>query len=238
MARSDEAAYRKVFEHGTHANVWVVSAHVLKLAERALHDAGRRQQSLGRFVRNWRHVATLFYIVRTLGRFGYTPHDLASLDTEKLTPKIMEETVAALLSLRSKRRKLKRWYAAEAKHAAADMAKRFDLDGLGSWWAASWSHEQATTASLDDEDLAMRANELLPEQPWQPGVHRDVAKELKCSPRKVQHAINLLIHNGVRHTQKDGIVYDREGYVIAVDRNRVGTTKLKSLHWRGAAVDT
>ena len=231
----NETAYRRVFGHGTHVNVWVVVAHMLKLAERVLRAAGRRQKSVGRFVRYWRHVSAFFFTARTLGGFGYAPRDVAGLDAESLSQDAMEETVAVLLEARKRRRRLKRWTVTEAEHAAAAVAKRFGLDDLEAWESGSWSDERGATPSLYEEDLAMRVNELLPEQPWQPGVHREIAGTLECSAGAVSGAIDLLIRKGIRHRQKDGVVFDLEGYVVAVDRSRVGGKRLATLRWRGAA---
>ena len=61
----------------------------------------------------------------------------------------------------------------------------------------------------------------LPPQPWKPGINRQVATALGCSPGKVSKAIDELVGRGRRNRQKEGVVFDREGNVIAIDRDRV-----------------
>ncbi len=71
------------------------------------------------------------------------------------------------------------------------------------------------------EVLVQQDNDLLPAQPWKPGVHRAVASQLGCSPRLVSAAIEELVHSGMRQQQKDGVVYDSSGQIVAVDEERV-----------------
>lgn len=60
----------------------------------------------------------------------------------------------------------------------------------------------------------------LPKQPWPIGIHRTIASELGEPPSKVSQAINKLIEDGVFHKQKDGIVYDKDGNIVAKDETR------------------
>jgi hypothetical protein len=71
------------------------------------------------------------------------------------------------------------------------------------------------------EALVLRVNDLLPAQPWKPGVHRAVASQLGCSPKLVSAAIEELVRSGMRQQQKDGVVYDSSGQIVAVDEERV-----------------
>ena len=226
----NEVAYRRVFGHGSDINIWVVVAHVLKLADRVLR--ARRGKYVGRMVRYWRHVSAFFFTVRILGGFEYSAQDLASLDIRSLAEDVMDEIVRALLETRSKSRRLKRWNADEMGAAAKVLAARYSLAGIDQWRPGSWSDEQGATPSLYEDDLAMRVNELLPEQPWEPGIHRDIARRLDCGVGSVSRAINLLIRRGVRHRQENGVVYDADGYVVAADCNRIRAERLGSLRWR------
>ena len=234
----NEVAYRRVFGHGNDINVWVVAAHVLKLADRVLHGAGRRQESVGRFVRVWRHVSAFFFAVRTLRDFGYAPRDLAALDVGSLAEGVMGETVEALLQGRTGSRRLKRWSVTEAEAAGIAIAETFGLDGVDRWRPGSWSDDRGVPPSLFEEDIAMRVNELLPDQPWDPGTHREIAKRLECGVGAATRAIELLIRKGIRYRQENGVVYDEDGYVVGVDPNRVDAKSLRSLRWRSGSPDS
>ena len=228
----NEVAYRRVFGHGNDINVWVVAAYMLKLADRVLYVAGRRQESVGRFVRYWRHVSAFFFAVRILDGFGYSPRDLAALDVGSLPEGVMKETVEVLLQARTRSRRLKRWTAAEAEAASIAVARTFGLGGVGEWRPRSWSDEGDVPPSLYEEDLAMTVNGLLPNQPWEPGIHREIAKSLECGVGAVARAIDLLIRKGIRYRQEDGVVYDGDGYVVGVDWKRVSAERQRSLRWR------
>lgn len=68
------------------------------------------------------------------------------------------------------------------------------------------------------EDKALR--EALPPQPWRPGVHAAVAKELDVKPQRVSNAIQILVSRGTFMQQRDGVVYDSAGNEVARDATR------------------
>ena len=61
---------------------------------------------------------------------------------------------------------------------------------------------------------------LLPKQPWEIGIHREIAEKLECDSQKVSAAIKVLIARNRCFAQKDGVVYDKSGQAIAVDKTR------------------
>ena len=62
---------------------------------------------------------------------------------------------------------------------------------------------------------------LLPDQPWKPGVHIEVAEKLGHKPQDVTAAIQQLIAEGRRNRQVAGVVYDPTGQILASDPERV-----------------
>ena len=62
---------------------------------------------------------------------------------------------------------------------------------------------------------------LFPEQPWKPGLHLTLARQLRCSAWKVAAAINTLVAQGRRYRQADGVVYSADGTILATDPDRV-----------------
>ena len=76
-------------------------------------------------------------------------------------------------------------------------------------------------------DFALKVHELLPPQPWKPGCHLAVIKELKCTTRDYSQAVSLLVEEGLRNNQKDGVVYDNEGNVLCFDHERVDPETLE-----------
>jgi hypothetical protein len=80
-----------------------------------------------------------------------------------------------------------------------------------------------------DMEFALKVNKLLPHQPWKPGIHNIVTKELSCSNNEYFLAVKMLIDEGLRNRQKDGIVCDSEGNVICFDKDRVNPESLELL---------
>ena len=228
-------AYQRVFGHNHDINMWVVVAAVLKFTDRMLYRSVRRQEHARRFVQNWRHVSAFLYVVRTLGTFGYSIGDLAGLDVNELDEDLMTETIGTLRGCKSRTRRLKRWSQSETQAASKLVSEQAGIGDLVDWKPSSWGNEKGWTPSLIEEDLVKRVNELLPDQPWKPGVHGKVAEKLGCGAGMCSRAIQLLIHRGVRYQQVDGVVYDTDGYVISVDRERVSEEQVWSLRGRDGA---
>lgn len=66
---------------------------------------------------------------------------------------------------------------------------------------------------LKEEDIETVKN-VLPEQPWQRGVHKVVAKETGLSNAKVTRAIQELINRGIFKPQVKGILYVPETKIV------------------------
>jgi hypothetical protein len=103
-----------------------------------------------------------------------------------------------------------------------DVARRCELAGvevIGRRYIRS-SSSRLSQGEVLSEDFVESVNKLLPAQPWKPGVHAEIAAKLQCGATQVWAAIQLLISRGEWHIQKDGVVYDASGKVIAVDPER------------------
>ena len=59
-----------------------------------------------------------------------------------------------------------------------------------------------------------------------PGIHKVVTNELKCTNKEYFQSVTLLIDEGLRNRQVDGVVYDTEGNVITFDPERVNPQTL------------
>jgi hypothetical protein len=76
-------------------------------------------------------------------------------------------------------------------------------------------------------EFALKVNEILPDQPWKPGVHKEIISKLSCTNSEYFDAVKLLIEEGERYNQKDGVVYDEEGNVLIIDEERVDSETLQ-----------
>ena len=69
-------------------------------------------------------------------------------------------------------------------------------------------------------DFLQKLKSKLPVQPWPIGIHKVIANELGEPAAKICQGINKLINDGVFYKQKDGIVYDSKGKIVAKDETR------------------
>lgn len=61
-----------------------------------------------------------------------------------------------------------------------------------------------------DEIFIKKVEDLLPPQPWDKGIHNEIAKKLNVPHNKVGHAITILIKRGTFKEQIDGVVKEDE----------------------------
>jgi hypothetical protein len=76
-------------------------------------------------------------------------------------------------------------------------------------------------------ELVKRVNELLPEQPWKPGIEVAIIETMGCTREEYFSATHQLIRNGLRYRQRDGVVYDADGNVGCFDPDRVDPDTLR-----------
>jgi len=77
------------------------------------------------------------------------------------------------------------------------------------------------------EEFINKVRGMLPPQPWKPGLHRKMSAKLGCDTATFFAAVERLIEDGVLYRQKDGVLYNEEGNVVAFDPERVHPETLK-----------
>ena len=89
---------------------------------------------------------------------------------------------------------------------------------------ASKTNKRASRIKFElTEEFLSEVREALPPQPWKPGVHRVLARNLSAHPSFIHDAIEILIERGEFCEQKDGVVY-KDGKAILVDNMRCKLT--------------
>jgi AIPR protein len=226
--------YSLVFSDNIPLDVWVVITEVLKRVEEGLNEL-RPMDPFGshRFVYRWRNLIALLTVSKIMGRFSYGIADLAALDAALITSSLVREIWKVVQPLRGEMSKEDRKYlfvencclavqtlygvqnpdvVGRQKFDPPRDAQMIQLEKLG---------PRRRRLALPPEALIQDVERLLPPQPWKPGVHRLVAKQLGCMTKQAYIATQMLINRGVRFRQADGIVYDPLGRIIAIDPERV-----------------
>jgi hypothetical protein len=164
-------------------------------------------------------------VARLLGRFSYGITDLVRLEVASITPAPAIEVWHLVKSLQRTPAKEPEFQSASFVQKCCTVAtSRYgiaDPKVVGRRHPASAEPKPKQSKPAPSEALVLQVNDLLPAQPWKPGVHRAVAYQLGCSPKRVSAAIEELIRSGMRQQQKDGVVYDSSGQIVAIDEERV-----------------
>lgn len=237
--RSDES-YDMVFSQSAPINVWPKIAAILKFIDLNLEGFRPLGTSANeRFLKNWRHIVSFIFAAKNLGSFDYSAKELANFDVDKMSSSDVKEVWDFILKNHSitptdNIHKKKSFYVQVAKLASEEFSiPGFDrvekLNRLGAHKKISTSEPLQQQKPKVGLDFALKLNDYLPPQPWKPGIHREICKTFNCSKNDYFDAVAILINEGLRNVQKDGVVYDNDGNVIAFDSERVDPDSLSLL---------
>ena len=236
--RSDEA-YNTVFSEKIPLSVYPVIAAVLKMTDLLLEDSRPKRGSGGeRFLKRWRQVVSFIAVSRLFGSYNFSVVELSKLDIEAYTYEEVKTTWDFICLRRpedivSKSFKKRRYYVELCQEAAtefsiSDIARVEKVNNFGASGPATAGRYRSEKVIVDLE-FARKVDSFLPPQPWKPGVHREVTKKLGCSNKEYFQSVQILIEEGIRNKQVDGVVYDDEGNVIIFDPERVDPDTLELL---------
>lgn len=235
--RSDNS-YDAVFSQNTAINVWPKIAAILRFTDSNLETLRPLGTSANeRFLKNWRHVISFIFISKILRSFDFSVKDLLALDTTSLKHSELKEVWDLIISnypLSSNIPYKKKSFYVEASRLASEQFNISDIERVEKLTKLGGNQNSSRAATTQPKqkshnelsNFSLKLNELLPTQPWKPGVHRDMCKLMQCTRQEYYEAIEFLISEGLRNTQKDGIVYDSDGNVVAFDPERVDPDSL------------
>ena len=115
-------------------------------------------------------------------------------------------------------------FAAESRLDGSETIGRWRLPADGNPPHGLNPHSNMTAPPLDDKKVRLVAC-ALPSQPWQPGVQHKVAKETGLSLRETKRAITQLIIRGDFNNQINGVVFDKNRVIVAIDHERSNTSQ-------------
>lgn len=228
--RSDET-YDLVFSNRVPIAVYPVIAEILKITDQVL-ERFRPRSGVGgdKFLKRWRQITSLITLSRIFGEFDFSAQQLCKLDVSLYSIEEVEKTWKFIQSARSfdladKRVKGRRYFVELCKDASIEFAiknpERIEkAKELGAHLEGAKQPHKKNSGRVDMV-FALKIHDLLPAQPWKPGVHRQITNELECTNTEYFAAVQLLIDEGLRNVQRDGVVYDSEGNVITFDPERV-----------------
>ena len=201
--------------------------------ETLLRYQGVHRTARPRYLAMWKGLLAYLSIASHFKTFFYSAGDLAALESSEAVVDVMLECAEVIAESVGSRgyqfvsaqvvevacRKAADLYSIEGDH-------RFAMKELPAAAPAAAPMKIKIQKVLSSprpqisEGLVDAVDKLLPEQPWKPGMHILVAKELGAEARDVSKAIARLIALGRRYDERDGVVFDKSGNVISVDESR------------------
>lgn len=232
-----QVTYEAIFSDQFPIRVWPAIADCMRLADDTLlRYQGVHRTARPRYLSKWSGLLAYLSLTAYFKNHFFSPADLASIEgpnkLEDLMLKCAEELSKAVGT-----RGFQVVSRLIAERACAQVSSHFGVQGI-------YQQARKDVPSTDPEVIPSRrsttrtvlarkkvldvpqglldaVDSLLPSQPWKPGVHTAVAKELGIESKEVSLAIRKLIACGRRHDQRDGVVYDQHGKVIATDPTRI-----------------
>lgn len=226
--RSKES-YEAIFSAEAPITVWPMIALLLKRTDEALERLRPSNSTINeRFLKNWRQTTCFVTVSRLIGKFDFSANELTEFDHARYTREEIEVTWKYISSFvpRDSKNRLPR-HRDYTMGLCRAVSKEFGVTGIarvekGEGFSARKSKQTRGRSSIAiDRDFALRLHEFLPPQPWKPGIDREAMKVFGCTRSEYYQAVALLIDEGLRYRQKDGVVYDEDGSVLCFDPERV-----------------
>lgn len=235
-------SYDKVFSDEVALELWPIIARILKKTDAILEKQRSKQNaSTDGFLRRWRHILSFLTISKIFRRYNFSTGDLLDLNLSAYSDELIGEcweyirkTTDTNRNVKISRGMILRIFQSAATELHINGYEQFESRTLKTTYEnidlpnktklrseVSENTFHAGWAEKLDSTFIEQVEKLLPTQPWRPGVHIIIAKELDCADEKVAAAINHLVASGRRYKQKDGVVFDNNGKVINFDRSRV-----------------
>ena len=205
--RSDNN-YSAVFSSAFPIEVWPVLVSIHKEAEAVLNEARKSSSPRGeRFLRTWRGLISLLAVAKRFGTFAFSAAQLANITLDE---RFREELLYCWNFCESKSSGPSKPSSTHMRDICDEFATLQAISNpevIGRRSPSNTQGKQKLAVSLSSEFLD-QVDMLLPHQPWQTGVHYEVAEKLGCRVAEVSAAIQQLISLGRRKNQRDGVVLE------------------------------
>lgn len=229
-----ESSYEKVFSTTVDLKVWPKIAFILKTTD-AFLESVRPNSNNGseHFLKSRRQVLSFLTLSRLFGTFNFSINDLSKYNLSNFNFGELDKCWKMIASNQS--------FATVSKKIKQSIFRSLLEKAVAEWNIKGIERFRKENSDVLDEnfkkgvepdktkvtmEFALRVNEALPPQPWKPGIDKEIVEKLKCTRSEYFEAVNLLIVEGLRYKQKDGVVYDEDGNVVSFDEERVNSETL------------
>ncbi|CAJ0744904.1 hypothetical protein R16034_04932 [Ralstonia edaphis] len=227
-----QEAYDLVFSEKTPLEVYPIIVRVLRKADEFLEsNRPARGGSAERFLKNNRYILSLSALARHFGTFSFSVNNFLHLDVDSINENAFKEiwdirndSIATGADWTNKQGISKFFKKIGEQFGIKDVLRI--VNGADPLRAVQRKNVERGGKRMDIE-FALKVKDLLPEQPWKPGMHKDLCSALNCTHTELFSAVEMLIDEGLVNRQTDGVVYDADGNVLMFDADRVDPNTLE-----------
>lgn len=214
--------YNAIFSEDVELKLWPKIALILRKTDKKLEDLRpKKNTNLENYLKSVRYVVSLLTVGRIIGHLNYSNREFLELDMSSYTDKEISDTWFAmqefLPDVWNKTRWKNRGFALSVIEAVSQKMSISGFEAICNRDESAFEDNARSRKNISNEFLK-QVQEHLPKQPWPEGIHKLVSQELAVSETQVIRAIKILIKMGVVNRQKDGVVYDKNGNIIAKRR--------------------
>ncbi|MFJ5503357.1 AIPR family protein [Pectobacterium carotovorum] len=226
----NEKIYGEIFSEKNALTYWPAICSIMKKCDNFLLNLKINKGGEG-FLKKWRHVLAIGTLAIKFGRFDYSLTDLTRIEFDdgfhknistcweeinKIdqsfvkvnSRKLNKSNLILILKYLSSAFEIKSFECVERRNI---LNETFFNDGVK-------TNKKKITLT---EDFILLVEKTLPKQPWKPGMHREVMKELDCTNQELHHAMTLLIERGKLFKQQGGVLYDLNNVIVGYDKERL-----------------
>lgn len=220
--RSDES-YQEIFSPDTNLNVWPKIASILKATDSFLETVRPKKTGESEyFLKHRRQILSFLVTSRILDTFSFSFNDLLEVNLSSFTHEILDDCWEVIFSSDDFKKTGKKISWRQGLEILTTAKMKWDIRGINRFEKGQLSYQEQQTSSF-----AMKINALLPPQPWKPGIDKEIIDKLGCTKDDYFWAVEMLVEMGIRYRQKDGIVYDIDGKIVAFDEARVDPNTMR-----------
>ncbi|WP_336993848.1 AIPR family protein [Lelliottia amnigena] len=230
----EKDVYELIFSPKSSIKIWPKIAYVFKTVDETLKNARTERDGEG-FLKRWRFIVAFISVARLLTTFNINESNINSIANDDFNSELILDTWRVVNEMNiininsSKRISMRNVF--EILKKTADKYNISDLkvverdSALTKYVNGSHYIKNKDVTELN-EKLIREIKSKMPKQPWKPRVHVDIIEEIGCTGNQFFYVINKLISEGYYYRQVDGVLYDLENNVVAVDEDRVDRSTL------------
>lgn len=228
-----EVLYNKIFVD-TDLKLWPQIVKILKKTDSYIESTRPAKKTQEHYLRRYRHLMAIMVISNKIGTISFNASQLISLDINEIDIgdfevawKFLKDNHFSISTVRTSRKK------PDIIKRLKKFAEEFELKGFERIKEApndfSNLFMQDDLATEPSNNFLEEVKAILPSQPWDVGMHKEIVSKLKCTSTNFFAAVEILIENGEVMRQKDGVLFNQDGSVHSFDPTRVDPETLKLL---------